>query len=156
MKTSSLKIVAIFLSLNFGALFLGGLFTSSGVQSDWYASLNQAPWTPPGWLFGFAWTTIMICFTFYMTYLLNRSANKKPILILFTIQWCLNILWNLTFFYFQQIGLGLLLILLLTILVSYMLSYYSNMVKKISILMAPYLIWLLVASSLNIYLFYFN
>ena len=40
----------IFLLLNFGALALGGLFTGSGVSSDWYNGLNKAPWTPPGWM----------------------------------------------------------------------------------------------------------
>ena len=58
--------VIIFLVLNFAALGLGGLFTSKGVPSDWYQHLNKAPWTPPGWAFGFAWTLIMICFSFYM------------------------------------------------------------------------------------------
>jgi tryptophan-rich sensory protein len=47
----------IFLALNFAALAIGGLFTSKGVSSDWYAGIAKAPWTPPGWAFGAAWTT---------------------------------------------------------------------------------------------------
>ena len=47
-----LKIIG-FLFLNFGALALGGLFAGSGAGSNWYAELNKAPWTPPGWVFGF-------------------------------------------------------------------------------------------------------
>lgn len=40
----------IFLILNFAALAIGGLSTSSGVTSEWYNALNKAPWTPPGWV----------------------------------------------------------------------------------------------------------
>ncbi|MEM6378823.1 MAG: TspO/MBR family protein, partial [Bacteroidota bacterium] len=53
--------VIIFLILNFVALGIGGFFTGPGTSSEWYNNLNQAPWTPPGWVFGAAWTTIMIC-----------------------------------------------------------------------------------------------
>jgi len=44
----------LFLLINFAALALGGLATSDGVVSLWYQNLNQAPWTPPGWVFGAA------------------------------------------------------------------------------------------------------
>jgi len=66
----------IFLVLNLGALALGGLFTNKGVPSDWYIGLIKAPWTPPGWVFGVAWTTIMICFAVYMAYLWPSSTDK--------------------------------------------------------------------------------
>ena len=46
--------IIIFLVLNFGALGIGGLFTGKGVPSEWYNELNKAPWSPPGWVFGFA------------------------------------------------------------------------------------------------------
>lgn len=58
--------IALFLVLNFAALGIGGLFSGQGVPSDWYTGLNKAPWTPPGWVFGSAWTIIMICFAIYM------------------------------------------------------------------------------------------
>ena len=57
-----LKPFLIFLIINFAALGLGSWIMGAGAQSEWYSSLNQAPWTPPGWVFGAAWTIIMICF----------------------------------------------------------------------------------------------
>jgi len=60
------KHVILFLVLNFGALAVASLFTGNGVASNWYQHLNKAPWTPPGWMFGLAWTTIMICFALYI------------------------------------------------------------------------------------------
>ena len=61
--------ILLFLIINFGGLFIGGLFTGEGVPSDWYQNLNKAPWNPPGWVFGAAWTTVMICFSVYMAIL---------------------------------------------------------------------------------------
>ena len=58
----------VFLIVNFVALGLGGMFTGSGVVSDWYQQLNQAPWTPPGWVFGAAWTSIMIFHFIWLCY----------------------------------------------------------------------------------------
>ena len=71
----------ILLILNFTALAFGGLFTSEGVPSEWYLSLLKAPWTPPGWVFGFAWSIIMISYAFYMGFLYNTNYKKTTIII---------------------------------------------------------------------------
>ena len=52
-----------FLGLNFGGLALGARFTGPGVNSEWYQTLARAPWTPDGWVFGTAWTLIMVTFS---------------------------------------------------------------------------------------------
>ena len=142
----------IFTLLNFGALAIGSLFTSKGVPSDWYQNLNKAPWTPPGWSFGLAWTTIMVCFSIYMAYLWPLKENKSLIVGLFAVQWLLNVSWNPTFFYFHNSPLGLLIILALTLLIGYIgLLYYNQMGLK-SLLILPYALWLIIASSLNAYI----
>jgi len=92
------KSLITFLILNFGALAIGGFWTSGGVISDWYQNLNQAPWTPPGWVFGAAWTTIMVLFTLYMAYAWRDSEHKAKLIALFSIQWVLNVSWNPVFF----------------------------------------------------------
>lgn len=73
----------LFLALNFGALALGGIFAGQGAVSDWYDGLQKAPWTPPGWVFGFAWTTIMICFSIFMSMAWEKINNKKKFVLLF-------------------------------------------------------------------------
>jgi hypothetical protein len=42
----------LFLIINFGALGIGGLLLGNPATNEWYQSLNKAPWTPPGWVFG--------------------------------------------------------------------------------------------------------
>jgi len=142
----------LFLILNFGALAIGGLFTGKGVSSEWYSGLAKAPWTPPGWVFGFAWTTIMICFSVYMAYLWPTIANKKVLIALFIFQWVLNVSWNPTFFYYHHVLLGLIIISALTILVGILLLLYWPELKYKSVLILPYFIWLLIATSLNGYI----
>jgi len=142
----------LFLILNFGALGIGGIFTSSGVTSGWYLELSKAPWTPPGWVFGAAWTTIMICFAIYMALLWPRIENKKQIIGLYALQWVLNVLWNPVFFYFHSISVALFIISALMLLIGFFLFYYWPNLKAKSALVLPYFIWLLIATSLNGYI----
>lgn len=148
--------IILFLLINFGALGIGSLFTNKSVSGDWYIGLAKAPWTPPGWVFGFAWTLIMICFSIYMAYLWKENVNKFSLIALFIFQWILNIAWNPIFFYFQNISLGLLLISVLTILVGYFLVNYWSVLRYKSILLLPYFLWLMVATSLNVYIYLKN
>lgn len=148
--------IVIFLLLNFGALAIGGFFTGKAVQAEWYLALNKAPWTPPGWVFGFAWTTIMICFSLYMAYLWSSSENKKLIIGLFILQWVLNVSWNPIFFYFHHVTAGLVVISILTLLVGYLLFSFWPILKVKSVFLLPYFIWLLIATSLNGYIFFKN
>ena len=144
--------LVIFLLMNFGALAIGSIFTSKGVPSEWYINLVKAPWTPPGWIFGFAWTTIMICFSIYLAYLWPVVENKSFLIALFIIQWGLNVAWNPTFFYFHNVLAGLFIIVGLTAIVCLFLVYYWPEVKLWSLLILPYLIWLIIATSLNAYI----
>lgn len=146
----------IFLVLNFGALALGSFFTGKGVPSEWYLTLNKAPWTPPGWVFGAAWTTIMICFSFYMAYLWPQTENKNTLIALYAIQLVLNIGWNPAFFYYHNVLAGLVIITSLTVLVGYFLFHYWPELKYKSLFIAPYFIWLLIATSLNAYILFKN
>jgi translocator protein len=146
----------LFFVINFGALALGGLFTGSGVSSDWYQNMNQAPWTPPGWVFGAAWTFIMICFSVYMTYAWGVSKDKAMLLTLFVVQWILNVSWNPIFFYFQEALIGLVVICALTLLVWYLLFKFRKELGWISLCILPYAIWLAIATSLNAYIYLYN
>lgn len=148
--------ILLFLVLNFAALGIGSIFTGPGTSSEWYTNLNQAPWTPPGWVFGAAWTTIMLCFAVYMAYAWGATKNHSNLIALFAFQWVLNIAWNPAFFYFHQVLLGLILITSLTILVGYFLFAYWPQLKGKALLAAPYFIWLLIATSLNAYILFKN
>ncbi len=146
----------LFLILNFGALALGSYFTGPGVSSDWYQGLNKAPWTPPGWVFGAAWTTIMICFSLYMDTAIKNVSGQRLLIGLFIIQWILNIMWNPVFFYYRQTTLALVVITALTVVVGSFLVFFWPQQKYYSLLVLPYFLWLIIATSLNGYILWNN
>jgi len=150
-----LKISIFFLVLNFSALAIGSWLMNNGPITNWYMNLNQAPWTPPVWVFGIAWTTIMICFSVYMAYLFMEIFNINLILLYLT-QLGLNISWNYIFFNQHAIGLGLFCIIALTIIVTLFLINYRKLLQFKSLLIVPYFLWLLIATSLNAYIYFYN
>lgn len=146
-----IKYIFLFLIINFGGLTVGSWLMNNGPQSAWYQNLNLAPWTPPGWVFGAAWTTIMICFSIYMAYLAKTVLDKK-LLILFTIQFILNVSWNYIFFSQHLTLLGLGCLIMLTLVIVKFLWDYKSILKTKSLLIIPYFLWLIVAISLNAYI----
>ena len=149
------KYTILFLIINFGGLAIGSWLMQNGPQTDWYKTLNRAPWSPPGWVFGVAWTTIMICFSIYLGKLLLVDNNKKNIMI-FLFQFILNVSWNFFFFNQHLVGFSLFTILLLT---SVLFIYFFKLSKKVSnykYLLLPYIIWLCIATSLNLYVLIHN
>jgi len=150
-----LKLILVFLVINFGALAIGSWLMDNGPMTDWYINLNQAPWSPPGWVFGAAWTTIMICFSIYMAYLFKFFKDTK-LIALFGIQFVLNVIWNYIFFNQHLMGLGLIVIISLTIIVGTFLMNYNKKLKLKNLLVLPYFLWLLIATSLNTYIYLYN
>lgn len=152
----NIKAMIIFFILNFGALGLGGFFTGDGVPSEWYQELNKAPWTPPGWVFGAAWTSIMICFSIFLGLVWNKTENRNRLIFIYGLQWMLNVIWNPIFFKFHMVLLGLVVITCLMGLMLYFIVLYRKKHFFKSLLVVPYFIWLVIATSLNAYIYLFN
>lgn len=151
-----MKLTIFFLIINFTTLGVGGYLMGEGPSSEWYQSINKAPWTPPGWMFGFAWTTIMICFSIFMSYSYQLFENKTSLLALFIIQLILNVSWNPVFFYLHNSELGLIIIGLLTLSIAAFFSLTIPVIKQKALLILPYLFWLIIATSLNGYIYLKN
>lgn len=149
------KGLVLFIMINFGALAIGTWLMNDGPQSEWYSTLNQAPWSPPGWVFGVAWSSIMLLFSVYMSYLVQVNSSKK-IIVLFSIQFVLNVFWNYLFFNQHLIALGLLNLVFLTLLMFYFFVTFKQTLKNKSVFVLPYCLWLVLATSLNLYIAIFN
>lgn len=151
-----LRYFLVFVLINFGGLALGSWLMDNGPMTDWYNNLNQAPWTPPGWVFGVAWTTIMICFSIYLAYLF-KIMKQREVLGLFILQVILNVSWNYIFFNQHWLIFGLVTIALLTVLIFYFFfRFKKDELLKLRFLLLPYMIWLLIATSLNAYIVLYN
>jgi tryptophan-rich sensory protein len=91
-----------------------------------------------------------------MAYLMIQKVDRRKVVFLFSIQLILNIAWNPIFFYYQSASMGLLCISLLTITIGSLFINYLKVVKVKTFLLAPYLIWLIIATSLNLYISLYN
>jgi len=143
----------LFLIINLGSLALGTILMNNGPQTDWYLTLSKAPWTPPGQVFGIAWTLIMICFSFYLADLFSKHKTKS-FKIAFTLQVILNISWNYIFFNQHLVFFGLINLLLLNIILCYF--FFSLTKNNSKFLLIPYMIWMCIATSLNLYILIHN
>lgn len=153
-----IAVFIFFLVVNFGALAIGGsLMGSSPAENIWYNGLNQAPWTPPGFVFGISWTLIMLCFSIYLAtsstfVLIDRKRRNTYIIHL-----VLNIAWNPVFFFLHLswIAFPILIGLILTLIqLNRQMGYTFSTAK--SWLLFPYFIWLAIAASLNAYIAIMN
>jgi tryptophan-rich sensory protein len=150
-----LKLFIFFLIVNFGGLAIGSWLMNNGPMTDWYTNLNQAPWTPPGIVFGIAWTLIMICFSIYLGQQFIKDYSSK-LSIIFLVQFVLNVSWNYIFFNQHLILFGFITIVLLTALLFYYFFKLSNKTSNYKFLLLPYMIWLCIATSLNLYILIYN
>lgn len=146
---SALRLI-LFIVINFGTLALGSyLMGGSPAENSWYLKLNQAPWTPPGYFFGLAWTTIMILFSIFLQ---KNFKSNTTFISLLVLHYFLNIFWNLVFFNWHLLTVGCVMIALLFLTVFSFLFIVEKSKRTSSILLLlPYLIWLCVAFSLNLY-----
>ena len=150
-----LKLTLLFLAVNFGGLAIGSWLMNNGPLSNWYTNLQQAPWTPPGFVFGIAWTLIMICFSIYLGKLFTEDNTSKNRTI-FLIQFVLNVSWNFIFFNQHLVLFALINILLLTSLIFVYFFKRSSAVNNYKYLLLPYMLWLCIATSLNLYILVHN
>ena len=153
-----ISIFIVFALINFSALGIGTLLMGTPRKNEWYQRVNKAPWTPPNWVFSVAWTTIMICFTFFLFIAArNESVQELQIVyIILGIQWFLNVVWNPVFFRWHKSALGLLLIIALEGVVGWFMVWGFTHVGAAGALLLPYFLWLLIAASLNGYVLFKN
>jgi tryptophan-rich sensory protein len=148
---------SLFFVVNFGALGIGVALMDDGPTSNWYTSLNQTPWTAANWVFGTAWSIIMICFSFYMTKLAFLYKETNYFLVkIFVVQWLLNVSWNYIFFNQHLTTVGFVVIISLWLLVGFFTFNFIKQLKWYTLLIVPYLIWLTIASSLNGFIILYN
>jgi benzodiazapine receptor len=134
---------------------VGSLFTISAITT-WYATL-QKPWfTPPSWLFAPVWLSLYFLMGLALYLLWKRKEKTGPGLTAFGIQLALNVLWSAVFFGAHLLFFGFVVIvaLWLTIAATMALSYKVS--RSVVALLAPYILWVTIASALNYYVWILN
>lgn len=155
-STRSWLMLLAFLGIAFAVAAFGSL-TTIGAVDGWYAQVPHTAWTPPNWAFGVVWTVLytLIGVAGWLVWLERRTGDTRIALGLYVGQLVLNALWTPLFFGgYGLIGLPALwsafvVILLLDLAVAVTIAVFWPISRTAALLLVPYLLWILYASSLN-------
>jgi translocator protein len=130
-----------------------GSFTKPEM-STWYSTLHRSPLTPPNYVFPIAWTILYgaIGACGWLIWRTSPFPKLKIIKILYMTQLILNWSWTPLFFHYHLTGLALLLLGIMNMLVSMLIWLSYRKIKLVSLLLSPYLSWILFATYLSFYI----
>lgn len=128
------------------------------IDYSWYQTLVQPPFQPPSWLFTPMWIFLYILMAISLVFYIKTKTfeSKTRGYVLFIIQLLLNLSWSPIFFGMKNISLALIVILFLDLFVLLNIIEFKKISPKASILLIPYLLWILFATYLNLGYFILN
>jgi tryptophan-rich sensory protein len=135
-----------------GAGGIGAIFTVSAIPT-WYAALEKPPFTPPNWVFGPVWITLYLLMGIAVFLVWRRGLGTSgvlPAFIIFWVQLVFNALWSVIFFGFQSLLGGLVVIIILWLLILLTIITLFRVSKSAGGLLIPYLVWVSIATYLNV------
>lgn len=142
-----------------GCLFSGwgGALLQQKALLEWYPSLSKSPLTPPSIVFPIAWSILYVLIGIAFGAVWNLGAKRRKYLLIgWGVQFVLNFLWSVSFFYGRSPRAGMLVILALCIsVISFTLKAYRD--SRIAFwCFIPYLLWVAFATYLNLYICLYN
>jgi benzodiazapine receptor len=157
MKTKLIIPFLICLSIPLIVGGISGFATTKGLV-PWFASLNKPSFNPPNYLFAPVWTTLytMMGISLFLIWKSRKEINIDKALKIFAIQLTLNFIWSFLFFYFQNLGLAFVEIILMWISILICIFAFYKINKIAAYLLIPYIMWVSFASVLNGAFWYLN
>ena len=124
-----------------------GSFASANTGTDlWYQGLIKSDLNPPGYVFGIVWPIL------YLLMGITAWRTFEIIKNLFYVQLFLNAIWSWLFFSFHLPLISLIDIWLLIYLNIKIVLNVLKIDKLAGLLYTPYILWLLFASYLNLFI----
>ncbi len=124
-----------------------------------YQIIIKPAWAPPAWLFGPVWTVLYIIIAVsFLTVFYNVWKGKLKFSV--SIPFILNLIFNLSFTYFQfglqnNLLAAIDILLVLATLIWSIILIYPKM-KWVAISNTPYLLWVTFATVLQLTITYLN
>jgi translocator protein len=134
------------------ALITAAVGGSITVLDDWYFSLSQPAWAPPGYMFGVIWTAIfaMIAIAGVLTW--EKAPTRRDLEIalgMYAFNGFLNLAWSFIFFRMQRPDLAFYELIALWLSILFLIIFCGRFSRGASLLLVPYLIWVTIAGILN-------
>lgn len=137
-------------------IVLGGIVGLIASKAMNYSMLNKPPLSPPGFIFPIVWTILYILMGISYGILDSRKYIDFDIKSIYYAQLIVNLLWPIFFFVFKWRLFAFIWILLLISLVINMIIKFYQKDKVSGLLQIPYLIWLVFAGYLNLFIYFLN
>jgi benzodiazapine receptor len=160
---------------------IGSVFTVQEING-WYKGLSKPSFNPPNWIFGPVWTTIFVLMgiSLYLVWIKKWEPKHKfdkkktkpwnplsekffagewkriNIILIFSTQLVINILWSVIFFGMHSPGVAFFEILMLWFAIMFTIINFYRVSKTASLLLLPYILWVSFASVLNFFVWILN
>jgi len=157
MKFSLIAKILICVLVCFSLGSASGLLAGSAT-TEWYQNLIKPSFQPPAWVFGPAWTLLYTLMGISLALVWHSlpKPGKQIALVLFGIQFLLNLIWSPVFFYFENPKMALVVIVILWIVIVATIRAFYKMDKRAAYLLIPYILWISFATLLNASIVYLN
>lgn len=118
----------------------------------WYRDLKKPSWNPPDWAFPVVWTTVFLFLVFSLAQAWQNGspAERQWLLWLTGINFVLNIVWSLFFFKLKRPTWALVEVVVFWLSIVAMVVHFASFHPFSAWMLAPYLIWVSIASFLNL------
>lgn len=148
--------LVLFLVIAYGVAAFGSLSTIDNVDG-WYAGAEKVAWNPPNFLFGPVWTVLyaLMSIAAWLVWRRRELPGAKAALGWYVAQLALNAIWTPVFFgAYPLIGGAALwiasgIIVALDIAVVITMLRFARVRPVAAWLLAPYLAWILYATTLS-------
>jgi tryptophan-rich sensory protein len=137
------------LTICYAVSFVGAMASINAKQ--FYASLVQPSWSPPGWLFGPVWIILytMMGLSAWMIWRKNGFNAHRSSLLLYLFHLIPNALWGWLFFSWHLGAASFINIIVLWLLILITIFAFFRINKPAAMLLVPYLCWVSFAAALN-------
>lgn len=129
---------------------VGGALTTIG---PWYDSLKFPDWKPPDWVFPAVWTVVFTLTAVAAAIAWNAAPDettRRALIIAFAINVVLNMAWSYVFFTLRRPDWALIEVAIFWISIVAVIAVASRSSTVAAALLAPYLVWVTIASALNL------
>ncbi len=139
--------------------YVSSIYTRSSITT-WYPTLEKPFFNPPNWLFAPVWIMLYILMGVSAGLIWQKIDSQKELvkkgLFFFTIQLILNGFWSVLFFGWNNILLSLIEIILLFLFIFETYLTFKKLDKTASLLLIPYMVWVIFASILTASIYFLN
>lgn len=152
-KTKTL-LTAVAIPLAVGGV--SGFLTRNSMEV--FRKLKKPPLAPPGWLFPIVWTILFLAMgtASWIIWESPRTRKRTEALQVYGIQLAVNFFWPLFFFLGKWYKLAFAWLVLLGWLVWVCIQKFYDISRKAAYLLVPYLLWLVYAGYLNLFISLWN